>query len=324
MWVYFAGERSGGESIKIGSTKQRTVAQRLKGITSEVSIVNEGYVLLAAVRGDAGNETTAQRYFAHCRLEFGNRQEYFTAAPELIEYVLWLRAQHYVCVDPYEPEESYPREDPNYWLPQAERRVARQPDDPGLLFQRHVQLQGALSGTAWAWMPDPLASYKDYFTPPHIVERAWQAMGGIDLDAASHFLANKRLVGAGIRIGDYFTRSHDAFTHDWHGRVWLNPPYGNYEPWFERIAEQMALGRVQQVCMISPMWAFGTKLAQPHMARSSALIVLSPTPEFFNPGDPTRTGRNDPHAVVYWGPAPGRFLESFADLGIACRVERFV
>jgi hypothetical protein len=324
MWVYFLGEAKEGKVIKIGSSKQRTVAERIRGVDN--NMLNEHYVLLAALRGEARAETDAQDYFDHVRLRNrGKHKEYFEAVPELVEYVLWLRAQHCVCIDPQEVEDVYPAEDVNYWLPRPERRIPPprgeiEYDRPQLM-PRDAQLMGHLAGTAWAWMPDPLASYKDYFTPPDIVKRAWRAMGGIDLDPASHFLANKRFIEAGIRIGEYFTRSHDAFEHDWHGRIWLNPPYGDYRPWFERIAGEMAAGRVEQVCMISPMWAFGTKLAQPHMARASAMVVLSPTPEFYNPGDKTKTGSNNPHGVVYWGDRRADFLAAFADAGIPCAVE---
>ena len=63
----------------------------------------------------------------------------------------------------------------------------------------------------------------------------------------SHFLANKALRQAGVDIGDYYTVNRNAHDHDWKDRVWLNPPYGDYLPWFERMAHEMKAGRVRQV-----------------------------------------------------------------------------
>ena len=80
---------------------------------------------------------------------------------------------------------------------------------------------------------------QDYFTPPELVTAAAQAMGDIDLDAASHWVANRI-----HRIPDYFDANRSALTHDWHGRVWLNPPYGDNAPWFERALKFLDSGAV--------------------------------------------------------------------------------
>ena len=320
MWVYVAGEVNDGKVIKIGSTKAATVATRLQNVNGDMSVLGERFVLLAAMRSEPRAEKNLHNYFAAFRLDRGNRTEYFRADPALVEYVLWLRAQYCTSVTATDAEELLAAEDINYWLPRPERRIAPPPEEPDVLFARHIQLQGELAGTAWDWMPDPLASYNDYFTPPELVARAERAMSGIDLDPASHFEANKRFIQAGIRIGRYFTRAHNAFDNEWNGNIWLNPPYGDYRPWFERITEQIAAGHVGQVCMISPMWAFGTKLARPHVDAAAAMCVLRPTPQFYNPSDPTKTGRNDPHAVVYWGDRVGAFYDAFDDAGIFCHL----
>jgi hypothetical protein len=321
MWIYLLGEANDGEVIKVGKTDEPVVAARIKGVNGDQHS-DERFVLLAAMRGEPRAETAIKKHFEPYRLARGRRTEYFEAAEPLVEYVVWLRAQHFVSVDPNDSEELVMAEEVNGWLPRHDdRRLGRPPADPDQLFSRHLQLSGLLAGTAWAWLPDPMASFQDYFTPPDIVGRAWQAMGGIDLDAASHFLANKRLVENGIRIPEYFTRGHSAFDFPWRCRVWLNPPYGDYLPWFQRIRQEMDAGRVTQVCMISPMWAFGTVQAQPFMARAAAMVVLSPTPNFYNPGDRTKTGRNDPHGVVYWGGESAAFLRSFAEIGIPCQLQ---
>jgi hypothetical protein len=321
MWVYLAGEAKQGKVIKIGSSKAATMAARLKDIDRDMSVLGENYVLLAAMRGETRAEIFTQDYFRQYQLDRGSREEYFAAEPPLVEYALWLRAQYCVNVDPTATEEFIPAEDINYWLPKPERRIPPPPDDLDVLFSRHIQMgKGVLAGTAWDWVPDPLHSFQDYFTPPEIVALAEQAMGGIDLDPASHFIANKRLIEAGVHIGQYFTRSHDAFEHDWYGRIWLNPPYGDNLPWFQRLDHEMAAGRVTQLCMLSPMWTFNTLQAQPYMATAAAMVVLSPTPKFYNPGDPTKTGKNHPHAIVYWGDRRADFLVAFKDIGIPCRL----
>ncbi len=61
----------------------------------------------------------------------------------------------------------------------------------------------------------------EHYTPVEIVDLAFCALGGIDLDPASCSTAN-RIVGA----RHYFTKEQNGLTREWHGRVFLNPPGG--------------------------------------------------------------------------------------------------
>lgn len=159
------------------------------------------------------------------------------------------------------------------------------------------------------WFPHDKA-FRDYFTPPELIQAARLAMGGIDLDAASHPIANRE-----HRIPDYFHINRNAFEHRWYGKVWLNPPYGNNAPWFDRIEQFLDSGDIEQLCILSPVWAFTTEQAKRIMRRSAAIVLLSPTPKFWGNAD-GKTGANHPHCVVYFGERIDDFVNAFVPFGI--------
>lgn len=310
VWVYILGERTGAD-IKVGHTKELTVRKRLKTV-NQAQMTDDSYVLLAAVKATTKDEDYIKDHFNEHLRPKGSRREYFHPAEEIVEYVNWLRSQWWSSISPDDSLGEAEMVEPDFWLPtSAGRRIPPPPRDNLKLVQDYEDPSDVLYNTAWSWLVAQKAGVQDYFTPPEIVDAARQAMGGIDLDAASHPLANRM-----HKIGDYFHTGRSAFDNDWYGRVWLNPPYGNNAPWFERIQRFIDSGEVEQLCMLSPMWAFQTRIARPVMERASGLTLLSPTPKFWGNKDPDKVGANHPHGVIYVGPDSHGFHRAFAPFGL--------
>lgn len=61
----------------------------------------------------------------------------------------------------------------------------------------------------------------EWYTPSYIIESAKKAMGGIDVDPASSVTANTF-----VEADFYYTKDTDGLSNEWHGNVWMNPPYG--------------------------------------------------------------------------------------------------
>ena len=75
----------------------------------------------------------------------------------------------------------------------------------------------------------------EWYTPTPIVEAARLAMGGIDLDPASHPEANARL-----QIPLIYTEQDNGLIQDWRERVFVNPPGGLVSEFWSKLIHEMA------------------------------------------------------------------------------------
>lgn len=90
------------------------------------------------------------------------------------------------------------------------------------------------------------SSSDDWYTPSFYVELARRTMGGIDLDPASCPEANRT-----VRADYIYTIQDNGLTREWHGRIWLNPPYGGAQREFvRRLLTEVAAGRTEQAVLL--------------------------------------------------------------------------
>src|SRR5262249_45142887 len=149
----------------------------------------------------------------------------------------------------------------------------------------------------------------EWYTLIQYIDSARQVMGGIDLDPASCEHAQKYHVQACY----YCTKEDNGLEQDWHGRVWLNPPYSkDLMPQFvDKLIEEYAGKRhVEQAIMLTHNF---TDTRWFHNAESvCAAICFTSGRIGFEQSDGPSASPTNGQAFFYFGDHAGKFGEVFS------------
>jgi len=150
----------------------------------------------------------------------------------------------------------------------------------------------------------------EWFTPPEYIERARQVLGEIDLDPATHEDAQ-----ATIKATRYFTRADNGLEQEWHGRVWLNPPYA--QPFIAQFAakmiEEVRAKRVTAAIMLTHNYT-DTEWFQSLAKLADAICFTRGRVKFYEP-DGTIAQPTQGQAFFYFGAKTITFAEKFGPIG---------
>lgn len=82
-------------------------------------------------------------------------------------------------------------------------------------------------------------------TPPDVMAALVEEFGLFDLDPCCRPETAKAPI--------FFTPEQDGLDREWHGRVFLNPPYSKPRPWLDKAAQEVAAGRASLVVALLPV-----------------------------------------------------------------------
>ena len=151
-----------------------------------------------------------------------------------------------------------------------------------------------------------------WYTPPHIIERVRRSLGSIELDPCAE---PEKTVPA----LNHFTEQDDGLSREWHGTVYMNPPYGKGDkgivPWIKKLLEEYESGRVTAALALVPS-----------RTDTAWFTMLRDYPRCFIRGRLKFSGYHNsasfPSAAFYLGDDEAAFIRAFEDLGdIFRRVE---
>lgn len=151
----------------------------------------------------------------------------------------------------------------------------------------------------------------EWYTPKEIIEAAREVMGEIDLDPASSELANQI-----VRAEKFYTINSDGLTKDWHGRIWLNPPYAR--GMVEKFIDKLIDSEFEQAIVLVNN-ATDTKWFS-RLADSANVIVFPRGRVKFSTPDGSKGSPLQGQAIVYIGDNGVKFREVFEKFGWAAEV----
>lgn len=148
-------------------------------------------------------------------------------------------------------------------------------------------------------------SNDEWYTPDHILEKAREVLGTIDLDPASSLIAQSR-----VNAGSFLTKEQNGLLVPWQGKVWCNPPYSAalIKKFTAKFLEEYQKGNMVEGIMLTnsgtdTLW--NKPLAQGVQAYTIGRI------SFLQPDGTQKATGSRGQCFTYFGPNPSKFIEVF-------------
>jgi ParB family chromosome partitioning protein len=151
----------------------------------------------------------------------------------------------------------------------------------------------------------------EWYTPPAVIERARAALGEIDLDPASSAYAQGR-----VKANAYFTKDDSGLVQEWHGRVWLNPPYAQplIAHFVTKMVAEVEAKHVDAAIMLTHNY---TDSSWFHLAANACQAICFTRGRIkFEQADGTVAAPTQGQAFFYFGPDVAVFRAAFADVAV--------
>jgi phage N-6-adenine-methyltransferase len=156
----------------------------------------------------------------------------------------------------------------------------------------------------------------EWGTPLEIVEPIRAFFGHIDTDPASNDTAQRV-----VKAGRHFTKADDGLAQEWHGRVFLNPPYSRGLPdkFVDKLLQELAAGRTTAAILLVNNCA-DTRWFRKAARAASSVCFTHGRIKFLRPDGEKAGSPAQGQVLMYFGPDPETFEEAFGDVGLRGRL----
>lgn len=150
----------------------------------------------------------------------------------------------------------------------------------------------------------------EWYTPIKFIEAAREVMGDIDLDPASCDVANTI-----IKAKKIYTIKNSGLTHQWEGRIWMNPPYKQplIMEFSKKLSQHVRSGKVSQAIVLVNN-ATETAWFRVLTEISDAICFPTGRVKFWAPNKKPASPLQG-QAILYIGHATDKFFEKFSEFG---------
>jgi len=122
------------------------------------------------------------------------------------------------------------------------------PNTPPIITQSGEEINKAAQRTLSKDIVIGSSNTNAWNTPSIIIDKTIELMGSIDLDPCSDSYTNPN-----VPAERHFTIDDDGLNQPWHGRVYMNPPYGNeIGNWTGKLKNEYEMGRTTQAVALVP------------------------------------------------------------------------
>lgn len=288
--IYVFGDAD-GRNAKFGKTRNLAELRMQQHQTRGPTKIE--MVPLAVMWGHDSDERTLREKWKNIRI--GDTLEWVDPSNE--KFRSWLRfLRQQACVaTSFDEIEKLPYVDSRYWLPGGKNSL------------EFRQCRFSFSNDPWHDLNSDEEGDGDYYTNRIVIDAARHAMGSIDLDPASCRLANTV-----VRAPRFFGALQDGLSEQWNGRIWLNPPFGQWDLWVPKLLSEIQSGRVSQACVLSPARASTAKQFHQIVSRCDAIFFPNGRIPFWGP----KAGTPDEgHFIFYIGNQVNNFCNAFGGIG---------
>jgi hypothetical protein len=155
----------------------------------------------------------------------------------------------------------------------------------------------------------------EWYTPQKYVNAVHEVMGFIDTDPCSCEAANEV-----VRAETFYTEEQDGLQQEWHGCVYVNPPYGDgtVEEFAVKLLLELDAGRATQAIFLVNNCT-ETKWFQTLVSRAAAVCFPCGRISFWSPDRASKTPLQG-QAVLYFGANSKRFKRVFSGIGFTSLV----
>jgi phage N-6-adenine-methyltransferase len=155
----------------------------------------------------------------------------------------------------------------------------------------------------------------DWNTPGQCISAARAVLGEIDLDPASNIEAQTI-----VQATKFFTKEDDGLKHEWHGRVWLNPPYarGLIGRFVAKLLAELEAGHVTAAIMLTHSFT-DTAWYQDAAGMAAAVCFTRGRIRFEKPAG-EKASPVKGQSFLYFGDNPNAFRDVFEKYGWVGRI----